>query len=376
MNAKLPRPANLPQNLRWTPPVSILWALAIGLIALLVYLSRDLVLILLLSVTVAYLINPIVKIAEAALIKRQVAVVLIYIAIGVAFFIAAYFVLPRLRTEVNTLSKNLPSFSQRFDEAIDSVQNQIVAQYPAADRLFATREGRYERLNTFIEKQTANLPTLLSHLATLAIAGVLIPFFSFFFLRDSRRITQFVLDRLPANQIETSVAVWCEIDRSVGRYLRGVAIEGTVVGVAAALGLTILGINYPLLLGAVTGFANLVPYLGPIIGGSVAALVALVQFKSLAAVTQVVVLYLFLKLLDLILVQPMAVGKGNHLHPVLLIASIIVGGHALGVIGMVIAVPVITILQRVARLLFERRRHAIHSLDSPSNGDRLQPYIC
>jgi predicted PurR-regulated permease PerM len=205
---------------------------------------------------------------------------------------------------------------------------------------------------------------------------VLIPFFSFFFLRDSRRITQFVLDRLPASHIETSVAVWCEIDRSVGRYLRGVAIEGTVVGVAAAVGLTMLGVNYPLLLGAVTGLANVVPYLGPIIGGSVAALVALVQFKSLAVVTQVIILYLFLKLFDLVLVQPMAVGKGNDLHPVLLIASIIVGGHALGIIGMVIAVPVITILQRVARLLFERRRRALHNLDSQSNADRLQPYIC
>jgi predicted PurR-regulated permease PerM len=350
--------------------------LAIGFVTLLVYLSRDLVLILLLSVTVAYLINPIVKTAEAALIKRQVAVALIYLGIGVAFLFTAYFVWPRLRTEVNTLSNNLPSFTQRFDEAVDAIQNQIVAHYPAADWLFATRELRYEKLNTFIKQQTANLPTLLSHLATLALAGVLIPFFSFFFLRDSRRITQFVLDRLPASHIETSVAVWCEIDRSVGRYLRGVAIEGTVVGVAAAVGLTMLGVNYPLLLGAVTGLANVVPYLGPIIGGSVAALVALVQFKSLAVVTQVIILYLFLKLFDLVLVQPMAVGKGNDLHPVLLIASIIVGGHALGIIGMVIAVPVITILQRVARLLFERRRRALHNLDSQSNADRLQPYIC
>jgi predicted PurR-regulated permease PerM len=296
---------------------------------------------------------------------------------GVAFLITAYFVLPRLRTEVNTLSGNLPSFSQRFDEAIDVIQNEIIANYPAADRLFTTREVRYGKLNAFIEEQAANLPTLLSHLATLVLAGVLIPFFSYFFLRDSRRIIQFVLDRLPANHIETSVAVWCEIDRTVGRYLRGVAIEGTVVGVSAALGLTILGVNYPLLLGAVTGLANVVPYLGPIIGGTAAILVALVQFKSLAVVAQVVILYLFLKFLDLIVIQPMAVGKGNDLHPVLLIASIIVGGHALGIVGMVVAVPVITIFQRVASLLFERRRYATHAFDSPSTDEaRLQLYIC
>jgi len=143
------------------------------------------------------------------------------------------------------------------------------------------------------------------------------------------------------------------------------------------LGLAILGVNYPLLLGVVTGCANVVPYLGPIIGGAVAVLVALVQFQSLSVIAQVVILYLSLKLLDLVAIQPLAVGKGNDLHPVLLIASIIVGGHAWGIVGMVIAVPMITILQRIATLLFERRRHLVHMPDSrPNGGIQSHPYVC
>lgn len=357
------------------PPPSILWALTIAVVALLVYVSQDLVLVLLLSVTVAYLINPIVKVAESALIKRKVAVAAIYLCIGVVFLATAYFVLPVLRAEINTLSRNLPSFSQRFDEAVDALQNEIVASYPAADGLFSTREVRYEKLNSFIERQVADVPLMLSHLASILLAGVLIPFFSYFFLRDSRRMVKFVLDRLPAGHIETTVAVWCEIDRTVGRYLRGVAIEGIVVGVFAALGLAILGVNYPLLLGVVTGLANVVPYLGPIIGGAAAVLVALVQFKSFFVIAQVVVLYLFLKLLDLVAIQPLAVGKSNDLHPVLLIASIIVGGHALGIIGMIIAVPMITVLQRIVRLLFERRRYPTQ-LDSHPDNTAVQSYVC
>jgi predicted PurR-regulated permease PerM len=359
------------------PPPSIIWALAIAVVALLVYVSQDFVLLLLLSATLAYLINPIVKVAESVMIKRKVAVAAIYLCIGVAFLITAYFVFPHLRAEVNTLSGTLPFFSQRFDEAIDAIQNEIVAKYPAADGLFSTREVRYEKLNSFIEQQVADVPQLLSHLASIVLAGVLIPFFSYFFLRDSRRIIKFVLDRLPPSHIETTVAVWCEIDRTVGRYLRGLAIEGIVVGVFAALGLAVLGVNYPLLLGVVTGLANVVPYLGPIIGGAAALLVTLVQFKSLSVIAQVATLYLALKLLDLVAVQPLALGKGNDLHPVLLIASIIVGGHALGIIGMVIAVPTITILQRVAKLLLERRRYPTHVLDSlPNSNVPVQSYVC
>jgi len=359
------------------PPPSIIWALAIAVVGLLVYVSQDFVLLLLLSATLAYLINPLVKIAESAIIKRNVAVAAIYLGIGVAFLITAYFVFPHLRAEVNALSGNLPFFSQRFDEAVDAIQNEIVANYPAADSLITTREVRYERLNAFIEQQVADVPLLLSHVASIVLAAVLIPFFSYFFLRDSRRITKFVLDRLPASHIETTVAVWCEIDRTVGRYLRGLAIEGIMVGVSAALGLTILGVNYPLLLGVVTGLANVVPYLGPIIGGSAAILVTLVQFKSLSVIAQVVVLYLSLKLLDLLAIQPLAVGKGNNLHPVLLIASIIVGESALGIVGMIIAVPTITILQKIGSLLLERRRHPIHMLDSrPNSGVQSHPYVC
>jgi len=344
---------------------------------LIVYVSRGLVLLLLVSVTLAYFLNPLVKIAEGAMIKRKVAVAVIYLGIGVGFLVTAYFVFPRLRAEVNTLSGNLPFFSQRFDEAVDAIQSEIVTNYPAADGWFAPREARYEKLNNFIEEQVADLPGLVSHLASVVVAGVLIPFFSYFFLRDSRRIVKFVLDRLPASHIETSVAVWCEIDRTVGRYLRGLAIEGIMVGVSAALGLTILGINYPLLLGVVTGLANVVPYLGPIIGGSAAVLVTLVQFKSLSVVAQVVVLYLCLKLLDVVAIQPLVVGRGNNLHPVLLIASIIVGESALGIVGMIIAVPTITMLQKIASLLLERRRYSAPAPDSRLNSNvQAQTYVC
>ena len=359
------------------PPPSVIWALVIAFVALIVYMSRGFVLLLLLSVTLAYFLNPIVKIAEGALIKRRVAVAVIYLGIGIGFLVTAYFVFPRLRAEVNTLSGNLPFFSQRFDEAVDAIQSEIVANYPAADGLFTPREVRYEKLNTFIEQQVADLPLLLSHVASIVLAGVLIPFFSFFFLRDSRKIVRFVLDRLPANHIETTVAVWCEIDRTVGRYLRGLAIEGIVVGVSAALGLTILGVNYPLLLGLVTGLANVVPYLGPIIGGAAAVLVALVQYKSLSVIAQVIMLYLSLKLLDVVVIQPLVVGGGNNLHPVLLIASVIVGESALGIVGMIIAVPTITILQKIASLLLERHRYPIPMPDSRLNSNvTAQPYVC
>ena len=360
-----------------SPPASILWGVAIVITVLIIYASRELVLLLFFSASLAYLLNPLVKMAESVVIRREVAVTGIFIALIVGLLATAYLLVPRLRTEVNTLTGNWPSFTQRLDDAVDALQAEIVADYPTARHLFPEREARYDKLNAFIEHQTANLPNLVSHLATIVLAGVLIPFFTYFLLRDSHRMIQFLMDRLPPAQIETSVAVWCGIDRIIGRYLRGLAIDGMVIGVAATLGLWVLGVNYPLLLGAFSGLANVVPYLGPILGGAVAMLTALIQFKSLAPLGKVLTLYFSIKLLDDVLIQPMTIGHSVHLHPMLLIASVIVGGHAFGLIGMVVAVPAVTVLQETTKLMLERRRyHAGLPATHPRRGVPIQPFVC
>lgn len=360
-----------------SPPASIVWGVAIAITVLIIYSSRELVLLLFFSASLAYLINPLVKMAESAVIRREVAVTGIFIALIVGLLAMAYFLTPRLRAEVNALSGNWPFFTQRLDDAVDAVQTEIVADYPTARRLFPEREARYDKLNAFIEHQTANLPNLVAHLATIALAGVLIPFFTYFLLRDSHRMIQFLVDRLPAGQIETSVAVWCGIDRIIGRYLRGLAIDGMVIGTAAALGLWVLGVNYPLLLGVFSGVANVVPYLGPILGGGVAMLTALIQFKSLAPLGKVLTLYLSIKILDDVVIQPMTIGHSVHLHPMLLIASVIVGGHTFGLIGMIVAVPAVTVLQETTKLMLERRRYqAGLPATHPRRGISVQHFVC
>jgi predicted PurR-regulated permease PerM len=339
--------------------------------------SRDFVLLLLLSATLAYLLNPIVKMAESAFIKRDAVVTVLYLIIGATVVGGGYFLLPKLSAEIETLSANLPSFGERLDEAIDAVQSEIAAEHPAATRFLMTREIRYQKLNAFFEQRAKDLPGLVGQLAAIILASVLIPFFSYFFLRDGRNTLQSLLDRFPANYIETSVAIWREIDRIVGHYLRGVALEGLALGVSAAVGLWFLGVNYPLLLGALSGAASVVPYLGPIVGGGSAVLVALIQFKSVVPIAKVIGLYLVLKLLDIFAIQPLAVGREKELHPMLLIASIIVGGHALGIVGMVVAVPTVTIIQRVARLLYERRRSPQPSaFPQSSSGLPIPPFVC
>ena len=361
----------------WLPPPSLVWGLGITAFAFILYISRDLVVILMLSAALAYVLNPLVKIAEGLAIKRDLAVTAIYLGLGVVLFAVGIFLLPHLSAEVNALASGSSSRTERIDQAIDALQQEIISKYPAARRWVGSPEARNDRLTAFIGQQAADLPNLLTHMVSIVLAIVLVPVFSYFLLRDSRRIGQLLINRLPPAQIETSVAAWCEIDRIIGRYLRGLAINGAIIGAITALGLWALGVNYPLLLGAFSGLANIVPYVGPVLAGGAVALIAMIQFASLAPLGKILMFFFLLKLLDFSLIHPMTVGKSVRLHPALLIGSVIVGGHAFGLIGLIVAVPVVTSIQEIARLLLERRRYRLGSRAARRDSAApVQPYVC
>jgi predicted PurR-regulated permease PerM len=342
---------------RWfPPPPSIIWALAIAVVVLIAYVASEVIVLFILSAALAYVLNPLVKMAEGVGVRRELAVSGIYLAIALVLLAVIALLLPRLRAELHTLATGSPSLTQQLDDALDTLQREIIEQYPAAVQIVGEPEARNDRINAFVERQAANLPNLFSHMASILVVIVLIPVFSYFLLRDSRKMVQLFMDRLPAGHIETSVAVWCEIERIIGRYIRGLALDGLAIGTIASVGLWAFGVNYPLLLGAFSGMANVIPYVGPFLSGTVVALIAMIQFKSFTPLVKVMALYLCIKFCDLSFIHPMTVGKSVHLHPILLFASILIGGHAFGLIGMMIAVPTVTTLQEVTRLLLEHRQ--------------------
>lgn len=363
---------------RWfPPPPSIVWGVGIAVVVLLFYVASDVVVLFILSAGLAYVMNPLVKIAEGFAIRRDLAVAGIYLTIALVLLAAINFLLPKLRTEITTLASGSPSLTEQLDQSLDALQREIIAEYPGASHFLGEPEARNERLKAMIDQQTDRLPNLLSHMASIALLIALTPVFSYFLLRDNRKIVGFFMNRLPATHIETSVAVWCEIDRIIGRYIRGLALDGLAIAVIASTGLWILGVNYPLLLGAFSGMANVIPYVGPFLSGTVVATIAMVQFQSLAPLVKVMTLYLCIKFCDISFIHPMTVGRSVHLHPILLFASILIGGHAFGLIGMVVAVPTATTMQEVTRLLLEHRSrraapgHARHGKNLP-----LPSYVC
>ncbi len=329
--------------------------LAWGGLAALAWLARGLLLPVFLAAALAYLLSPAVAWADALALRRGVAVSVLF-AVIIGMLVAAGFLLgPGLLGEAAALVDRQPALARQIDTGLDAVVRELAESAPAVRRLLPEGGAWVQR---FVLNRGPGEPgDLFEHAGHFFLLAILIPFFAFFLLRDMHRLIALVMDRLPPQHVETSVAVWREINGVIGRYIRGVVLDGLVVGALAALGLWAVRVPYPLLLGAFAGLANVVPFVGPLLSAAAAGLVVvLTPGQGLAGVGRVVALFLIIKVLDDTIIQPFTIGRSVHLHPALLLGSVVVGSHALGVLGMIIAVPVVTVLQETARLLIEHRR--------------------
>jgi predicted PurR-regulated permease PerM len=119
-----------------------------------------------------------------------------------------------------------------------------------------------------------------------------------------------------------------------------------------------------------------VPFVGPLLSATAAGLVALTHGQDLARVGAIVVLFVGIKVVDDTLIQPLTIGRSVHLHPVLLLASVVAGGQALGILGMVIAVPVATVLQETIRLWLEHRRALAGHVTETGEPAAASHFVC
>lgn len=343
--------------------------IAWGGILILAWLARGLALPVFLATALAYLLSPAVAWADALAIRRSVAVGALFTVIIAALAAAGFLLGPGLFGESAALMDRMPALARQIDAGLDGAVHELAETAPVVRGFLPEGGGWVQR---FVLNRGPGEPgDLFEHMGHLFLLVILIPFFAFFLLRDMPRLIGFVMDRLPPEHVETSVAVWRELNGVIGRYIRGVVLDGIVVGALAALGLWAVRVPYPLVLGAFAGLANVVPFVGPLLSAAAAGLVVLLTpGQGLAGVGRVVVLFLVIKVLDDTIIQPFTIGRSVHLHPALLLGSVVVGSHALGVLGMIIAVPVATVLQETTRLLLEHRR-VLARRDLRDRGERL-----
>ena len=343
------------RKLRHQMPRWVFALLGFGVAAVVASRITHLLMMLIAAAIIAYIFSSVICAFERLGIKRSVAVILLFVLATVFVVAADLIFIPDLKQEIMNSYTKFPEFSRQIQDALLLTAQSSAEKYPFIESSIMKLLDDVFGPSGFLER-TLSASEILMQATPFIMALILVPFFVFFLLKDWPGVMKRAIDWVPPSYVETTISVIAEINILVGKYLRGLAGDCFVIGVLASVGLWLIGINYPIMLGIVSGVANIIPYLGPILGCMISSLVALMQYQSFDPVLNVVVLYLAVKLLDDLVIQPLMIGKSVHLHPMLLVITLIVGEKLFGIMGMILGVPFVTAAQKTAAILLEHRR--------------------
>ena len=322
------------------------------------------------ALVIAYLLHPMVKWLEINLlhklkmnhqVKRTLSVLLTYLLIVGGFILFIYSTYAMIggqitnNVNVNNMIDSIMKYSQRYNDIFQTAVAQLETSGLSSD-LKEQFKNLIERMNglmgTAINASFDSIKQLGSNLLNILL-GVIIAFYLLKDLEFFKRLTNDCFNVVFKKNTNKTKLFFHDVDNVVSKFIRGQLLDGLIVGILSSLGLWLIGLDFPVLIGMTAGIANIIPYFGPIIGSVPAVIVGLLSGSPIKALFAVLVL-LLVQQLDGAIIAPKVVGESVGLHPVFVILSIVIGGAYFGLLGMLLAVPAAGII----KLLIIRWRHS------------------
>ncbi len=321
----------------------------VGLVTLLWLLSTfgGILLILGVSMFLAYLLNTPVSWLEGRGIRRSLGILAILIPLMAILALAGILLIPPLLHQIRQLIELIPDLASKAEELAAPLLTRLRLE-ELSDRYSEQIPGLLERVNQIVVRGFSGVLELTRIVGSLAAAAVLVPICTFYFLRDYERVQARGQELIPRKYHPWFSRCGEEMDHLLGRWLRGVAVVSLLVGVLTGAGLVLLEVPYPLALATLAGVLNFIPVVGFWVSFLAAALVALATLGWLGLL-KVGGLYLAISILEGQLLQPRIVGKAVGLHPVAVLLALILFARIFGLLGAFVAVPLallVTILGR------------------------------
>jgi predicted PurR-regulated permease PerM len=327
----------------------ILLTVGIIIILYLLYFFSEIIIILAVSILISLILDPIINFIERKGISRLLSTLIVFAAFSTLIYFGLSYIIPRLTQQINSLEVSLKTIS--LQEQIYIFENKIIQYLPFIHQ--GTISTKLEALITSsIENALNEITNILSNIFSIIALIVIIPFTTFFIVKDKAKIYKGILNILPNKYFEISYWVLKRISIELGKYVRGWVIDAAFVGTACAIGFSIIGIDHALPLGVIAALGHLVPYFGPVIGGIPALIISIIQFGDLSALPFIILVVLIIYFLDNGFVQPLVISKSVDMHPLIIILLIVAGSQLMGILGMLLAVPTVTVIRTASKEIY------------------------
>jgi putative permease len=323
---------------------------------------------LLLSLILTFLLQPVVGFIEREEISRSTAILIVYLLLAGAGFLLVGFFIPHWQQTWASLQTDLPRYMARMAAFLKELQSALLAHLPLIEHYDLPGRARHSA-EQFVAQLLVQSPRQVLRLGSLIL---LVPLFTFFFLRDGRKIMRIFIGLAPNRYFEMAHDLTALVTSQLSHFIRGRILEAAIVGLVVTAGLSCTDIRYALFLGVFAGVTNLVPYIGPLVGMVPGLLIALVDLGMGGQFWWIFIVYFLIAqvIVDNFLLIPILISRVSNLHPLWVIIAIVMGGKLYGVLGMIIAVPIASIIKIVLIEIHQYRR-AFALPDAVADGDRL-----
>jgi putative permease len=328
-------------------PQIVALTLIVLLLAVSVWLFGQMLAPLLASLVIAYLLDGIASRMRERGVPHIAAVLLVFLLFLAILWACFFWLAPLLTRQMGQLFQQVPFMVAEVQKAL----LQLPQKYPAVVSEEQIREvfaGFNTELVRFGQRLLSFSVASLMTLITILIYLVLVPILVFFLLKDKELLISWVAGFLPKDRRLTH-EVWIEVDRQIGNYVQGKFVEILIVAIVTWIAFRFLGLQYAVLLAVLTGVSVLIPYVGATVVTVPVALVAYFQFGLAPSFYYVLIAYTVIQFLDGNVLVPVLFSEVVDLHPVAIIAAILLFGGLWGFWGVFFAIPLATVIQAILR---------------------------
>lgn len=293
---------------------------------------------------IAYIFNPWVEFFERRRISRLLSIAIVFLIISIILVVSGIVILPQI-------SRESAEVASRFPQYIEVIKTRLlpwVYDYmDAHPDLVAQAQEQYEknikpRIPSLLSPVLAVVATMFSstlNFFLVLLNLLLVPVLAFYLLKDFPKIKVFVMALVPPRHKDVFRRRLAEVDNALGEYLRGQLTVSLCLAGIYVIGLLILRVPLAIPIGLFSGLANMVPYLGFVLGIGLSMLFSFVDNQEWQRLVWIAALYTFAQVMEGTVISPIAVGERTGLHPVVIMLALVIGGTLFGFMGMLLAVP-------------------------------------
>ncbi|HFI0398880.1 TPA: AI-2E family transporter [Streptococcus suis] len=301
-----------------------------------------------------YLLNPIVDWMEKHKISRTIGISILFVLIVLLIVWGLAVAIPSIQEQATSFAQNLPTNIQKIESRITGLlQDQRFEQFRPTALEVLNKVN--DQIVTFAQKFSSSAvnwaSNLISTASQIVVAVLIMPFILFYLLRDGQYLKKHITQYLPTKWREPIGTVLSDVNSQLSNYVRGQVTVAIIVAIMFSVMFSIIGLSYPITLGVMAGFLNLIPYLGSFLAMIPAIILSLIAGPIM--LIKVLVVFMIEQTIEGRFVTPLIIGSSLSIHPITILFVLLTAGQMYGVLGVLLGIPIYASIKVLVKAIFE-----------------------